>query len=246
MRFVGIEFKYSVVDSGTGRELQNRPIHNIAGLGEATGDRPFRPLAKPMLFMPRSTIRIEVEEISEGSIYEGAQLFIVLHGYKILGYGTRRMNLCHVCGIPLDAGFFDESSDHRSHRRSARSSCWPATSCIATTAACCCTSRSSPIASRAIRRSADAGLPMADPLRRAAARSLPDLRSDHQPMGPLGLPVILRLDEGCVVEFAGPANQGRSRQRCREDRRSHPRPLLVQRRVRGCTESVVESECEVR
>ena len=50
--------------------------------------RPFRPLAKPMLFLPRSTIRIEVEEISEGSIYNGAELFIVLHGYKMLGYGT--------------------------------------------------------------------------------------------------------------------------------------------------------------
>lgn len=88
IRLCGIDFKYSIVDSGTGRELQNQPIHNIAGLGEATGDRPFRPLAKPMLFMPRSTIRIEVEEISDGLIYTGAELFIVLHGYKMLGYGT--------------------------------------------------------------------------------------------------------------------------------------------------------------
>ena len=88
-RVCGIEFKYSLVDSGTGRELQNRPIHNIAGLGEASGQRPFRPLAKPMLFMPRSTIRIEIEEISEGPMYVGAQLYIVLHGYKILGYGTQ-------------------------------------------------------------------------------------------------------------------------------------------------------------
>lgn len=84
----GIDFKYSIVDSGTGRELQNQPIHNIAGLGESSGNRPFRPLAKPMFFMPRSTIRIEVEEISEGLIYTGAELFIVLHGYKMLGYGT--------------------------------------------------------------------------------------------------------------------------------------------------------------
>ena len=93
-----IDFKYSIVDSGSGRELQNRPIHNIAGLGEASGKRPFRPLAKPMLFMPRSTIRIEIEEISVGDMYGyedattkqrvGAELFIVLHGYKILGYGT--------------------------------------------------------------------------------------------------------------------------------------------------------------
>ena len=83
-----IDFKYSIVDSGAGRELQNRPIHNIAGLGEPNGARPFRPLAKPMLFMPRSTIRFEIEEISEGDLYNGAELFIVLHGYKMLGYGA--------------------------------------------------------------------------------------------------------------------------------------------------------------
>lgn len=88
VKLCGIQFKYSIVDSGSGRELQNQPIHNIAGLGESSGDRPFRPLAKPMLFMPRSTIRIEIEEISEGPIYAGAQLYIVLHGYKMLGYGT--------------------------------------------------------------------------------------------------------------------------------------------------------------
>lgn len=87
-RLCGIEFKYSIVDSGSGRELQNQPIHNIAGLGESSGERPFRPFAKPMLFLPRSTIRIEIEEISKGPIYEGAELFIVLHGYKMLGYGT--------------------------------------------------------------------------------------------------------------------------------------------------------------
>jgi hypothetical protein len=83
-----IDFKYSIVDSGSGRELQNKPIHNIAGLGEPNGLRPFRSLAKPMLFMPRSTIRFEIEEISQGTTFEGAELFIVLHGYKMLGYGT--------------------------------------------------------------------------------------------------------------------------------------------------------------
>jgi len=110
VKHCGIDFKYSIVDSGTGRELQNQSIHNIAGLGESTGERPFRPLAKPMLFMPRSTIRIEVEELSQGlenkqnldviglpiygydAIDTGeritSELFIVLHGYKILGYGT--------------------------------------------------------------------------------------------------------------------------------------------------------------
>lgn len=84
----GIDFKYSIIDSGSGRELQNRPIHNIAGLGKADGERPFRYLAKPQLFMPRSTIRIEVEEVSEGPLYQGAELFMVFHGYKMLGYGT--------------------------------------------------------------------------------------------------------------------------------------------------------------
>jgi hypothetical protein len=99
VRLCGIDFIYSMIDSATGRELQNLPIHNIAGLGEATGKRPFRPLAKPMLFMPRSTIRIVVEEISEDFPYGyedprgsgrrvGGQLFIVLQGYKIIGYGA--------------------------------------------------------------------------------------------------------------------------------------------------------------
>jgi hypothetical protein len=40
-----------------------------------------------MLFMPRSTVRIEVEEITNDNTTVGAELFIVLHGYKILGYG---------------------------------------------------------------------------------------------------------------------------------------------------------------
>ena len=84
----GIDFKYSIVDSGTGRELQNQPIYNIAGLGKADGDRPFRPFPKPMMFLPRSTIRIEVEELSEGPFYKDGELQIVLHGYKMLGYGT--------------------------------------------------------------------------------------------------------------------------------------------------------------
>ena len=88
LKLCGIQFKYSIVDSGSGRELQNQPIHNVAGLGESSGERPFRPLAKPMVFLPRSTVRIEIEEISEGPIYRGAELYVVLHGYKMLGYGT--------------------------------------------------------------------------------------------------------------------------------------------------------------
>lgn len=89
-----IDFLYTIVDSGSGRELQNKAIHNIAGLGEPEGNRPFRPFAKPMIFMPRSTIRIEIEEVSvdppapPAPFYQDAQLFIVFHGYKMLGYGT--------------------------------------------------------------------------------------------------------------------------------------------------------------
>jgi hypothetical protein len=83
----GIDFKYSIIDSSTGRELQNLPLHNVAGLGEPNGNRPFRPMAKSMLFQPRSTIRIEIEEISKGPQYVEAQLYMVLHGYKMLGSG---------------------------------------------------------------------------------------------------------------------------------------------------------------
>jgi hypothetical protein len=85
LRQHGFDFRYTIVDSGTGRELQNMPIHNIAGLGGADGQRPFRPLPKPMLFAPRTTIRIEVEEVSAGPLYAGGELSLVFHGYKLLG-----------------------------------------------------------------------------------------------------------------------------------------------------------------
>ena len=72
-------FRYSIVDTGTGRELQNEPINNIAGLGIANGERPFKKFARPMLFLPRSTIRITVEER-----FGRGTLFIVFQGYKVL------------------------------------------------------------------------------------------------------------------------------------------------------------------
>jgi hypothetical protein len=75
-----VRFLYSIVDSGTGRELQNQPVYNIAGLGIANGERPFRVLHKPMVFLPRSTIRVQVQEISGRG-----RLFIVFQGYKLLG-----------------------------------------------------------------------------------------------------------------------------------------------------------------
>ncbi len=76
-------FLYSLDVGGTGREYQSKPIHNIAGLGIANGDRPFRPFAKPVMFEPRSSVRIQVEELSGPP----GTLFIVLQGYKMLGTG---------------------------------------------------------------------------------------------------------------------------------------------------------------
>ena len=85
VRWPGIHFLYSIVDSGSGRELQNKQVQSLAGFGSSDGHRPFRPFARPVSFVPRSTIRIEVEELSNGDFYRGAELQIVLHGYKRLG-----------------------------------------------------------------------------------------------------------------------------------------------------------------
>jgi hypothetical protein len=74
-----VSFRYSIFDSGRGRELQNQPLHNIAGLGIADGDRPFKRLARSIIFQPRSTIRVRVEER-----FGRGTLFVVLQGYKFL------------------------------------------------------------------------------------------------------------------------------------------------------------------
>ena len=79
-----IQFKYAIFDEGSGREFQSEPILNIAGLGSATGERPFRYFAEPIEFRPRSTIRMEVTEVSD---FKG-ELHVVLQGYKVLGSGV--------------------------------------------------------------------------------------------------------------------------------------------------------------
>jgi hypothetical protein len=76
-----ISFLFSIIDTASGRELQDEPIHNLASLGKSNGERPFRLLAKPLSFQPRSTVRLQIIERSEG--VRGI-LFIVLYGYKIL------------------------------------------------------------------------------------------------------------------------------------------------------------------
>lgn len=76
-----VQFKYALFDEGSGREFQSEPILNIAGLGSAAGERPFRHFAQPITFRPRSTIRMEVTEVSD---FIG-ELHVSLQGYKVLG-----------------------------------------------------------------------------------------------------------------------------------------------------------------
>jgi hypothetical protein len=78
-RVEDVAFRYSIFDAGRGRELQNQPLNNIAGLGIANGDRPFKSLARSIVFLPRSTIHIQVEEV-----FGRGTLFIVFQGYKFL------------------------------------------------------------------------------------------------------------------------------------------------------------------
>lgn len=74
-----VSFRYVIFDGGRGRELQNQPIHNLAGLGSADGQRPFKRLARPLVFLPRSTIRVRVEErFGRGTLH------VVFQGYKVL------------------------------------------------------------------------------------------------------------------------------------------------------------------
>ncbi len=80
-----LSFLFNFVDTGTGRELQDEPMHNVASLGIANGDRPFRLLAKPVTFLPRSNLRLQVVEQSTGT--QGT-LFLVIFGYKLLGAGN--------------------------------------------------------------------------------------------------------------------------------------------------------------
>jgi hypothetical protein len=74
-----VRFLYTITDSGTGRELQNQRVFNVASLGIANGERPFKIFHKPMTFLPRSTIRVQVEEV-----FGRGRLFLVFQGYKLL------------------------------------------------------------------------------------------------------------------------------------------------------------------
>lgn len=77
-----VSFLFNFVDTGTGREMQDVPVHNLASLGIANGERPFRQLARPVSFLPRSNLRLQVIEQSLDTV---GTLFIVLSGYMVLG-----------------------------------------------------------------------------------------------------------------------------------------------------------------
>jgi hypothetical protein len=74
-----VRFLYAINDTGTGRELQNQRVSNVASLGIANGERPFKVFHKPMIFLPRSTIRVQIEEV-----FGRGRLFLVFQGYKML------------------------------------------------------------------------------------------------------------------------------------------------------------------
>jgi hypothetical protein len=74
-------FRYGLFDEGTGRAFQSDPVLNIAGLGTAKGERPFRHFNPPIEFAPKSAIGLEVIEVSN----HVGSLFFSLQGFKILG-----------------------------------------------------------------------------------------------------------------------------------------------------------------
>lgn len=79
-----VSFRYGFSDAGTARDMQNQRLYNVAGLGSADGDRPFKKFARPMIFLPRSTIRVEVEEY-----FGRGKLYMVFQGFKALGRAGR-------------------------------------------------------------------------------------------------------------------------------------------------------------
>ena len=80
-----VSFRYFLTDIATGRDLQNRPLHNIGGLGSADGRRPFKQLARPLELEPRSVLRVTIEErVGRGRLY------INFQGFKVIAPGGGR------------------------------------------------------------------------------------------------------------------------------------------------------------
>jgi hypothetical protein len=75
-----VGFRYELHDTATGRELQNQPLFNVAGLGRADGQRPFKRLARPLELEPRSVLRVTVREG-----FGRGRLYVAFHGFKVIG-----------------------------------------------------------------------------------------------------------------------------------------------------------------
>jgi hypothetical protein len=80
-----VSFLYTIADNATGREFQSEAIHHLAGLGALDGDRPFRFFPEPILFTPRTVIRVQITEFSGRG-----RLYLVLQGYKVLDTERQR------------------------------------------------------------------------------------------------------------------------------------------------------------
>jgi hypothetical protein len=76
-----VRFLYAMFDEATGRAFQSEPLLSTAGLGSPDGDRPFRQFPTPITFAQRSTIRLEITELTETP----GELHVTLHGYKTVG-----------------------------------------------------------------------------------------------------------------------------------------------------------------
>jgi len=73
-----IDFFLNIVDTASGRELQDQPSFSLATLGESTGRRPFRALAVPVQLGPRTSLRMQIVERTPNVT---GTLFINLIGY---------------------------------------------------------------------------------------------------------------------------------------------------------------------
>lgn len=87
-----LQFLYAIHDEGSGRAFQSDLVLSTAGLGGPDGKRPFRHLATPVQFAPRSTIRIDVVPLQDVV----GELHFSLHGYKVLGSPGTPTDIAHV------------------------------------------------------------------------------------------------------------------------------------------------------
>ena len=75
-------FSLACLTAGPGASCKTSRLTTLASLGKSNGERPFRLLAQPITFQPRSTMRLQIIEHSQ-DIH--GKLFIVLYGYQVIG-----------------------------------------------------------------------------------------------------------------------------------------------------------------